>query len=124
MRLTFCAACGSTKELNHHHLVPRANGGSEEPENLVTLCAECHDLVHSRPYHWRELWQVGIARAKSNGWKPGRPLSVDREEIRRLRDQGVSPEKIWKMLGVARSSVYRVLAENGWVLGRFRVGNG
>jgi HNH endonuclease len=25
-----------------HHIVPRANGGSDDPENLITLCFPCH----------------------------------------------------------------------------------
>jgi hypothetical protein len=28
MKLTFCAACGSRDDLQHHHLVTRAEGGS------------------------------------------------------------------------------------------------
>ena len=27
MKLTFCVACGSTEDLQHHHLVIRAEGG-------------------------------------------------------------------------------------------------
>jgi hypothetical protein len=41
MKLTFCVACGSTEDLQHHHLVARAKGGSDDDSNLITLCRGC-----------------------------------------------------------------------------------
>jgi 5-methylcytosine-specific restriction endonuclease McrA len=38
--------CPETRWLHYHHIVSRANGGSNEPENLTTLCSFHHDLVH------------------------------------------------------------------------------
>ena len=38
--------CSNTRFLEVHHLVPRSRGGGNEPENLVTLCAACHQLAH------------------------------------------------------------------------------
>lgn len=32
-------------DLNAHHLIPRAEGGPDDPTNLVTLCEACHDFV-------------------------------------------------------------------------------
>jgi len=40
--------CNHTRFLDIHHLVPRARGGSNDPSNLVTLCAACHRLAHRR----------------------------------------------------------------------------
>lgn len=42
-----CFICGYDNEngLETHHLVPRRYGGSDEPENLVTLCATCHSSI-------------------------------------------------------------------------------
>ncbi len=40
--------CGRTSFLEVHHLVPRSAGGENKPENLVTLCASCHRLLHER----------------------------------------------------------------------------
>ena len=34
------------KRLEVHHIVFRSNEGSDEPENLITLCKYCHDGVH------------------------------------------------------------------------------
>lgn len=36
-------------ELNVHHVVWKSKGGSNTPENLLTLCTKCHDRVHTKP---------------------------------------------------------------------------
>lgn len=33
-----------------HHKVPRSLGGSDSPANLVSLCPQCHDLLHNVAY--------------------------------------------------------------------------
>ena len=38
--------CGRTRFLEVHHITPRNQGGSNRPENLVTLCGSCHRLCH------------------------------------------------------------------------------
>ncbi|MEN8006716.1 MAG: HNH endonuclease [Candidatus Krumholzibacteriota bacterium] len=43
------AGCGHTKFLEVHHVEPRACGGSNRPENLITLCSACHRLWHEKP---------------------------------------------------------------------------
>jgi len=40
--------CDRTRFLEVHHITPRKQGGANEPENLVTLCAACHRLWHER----------------------------------------------------------------------------
>lgn len=37
-----CVRCGSTHYLSAHHIIPRAEGGPDTPENLVSLCVSCH----------------------------------------------------------------------------------
>ena len=48
MRLAFCAACGSAEDLQHHHLVTRAEGGSDDERNLITLCGPCRAKLRER----------------------------------------------------------------------------
>ena len=37
-----CRDCGSTDQLEVHHVVAVKDGGTPDPDNLVTLCAVCH----------------------------------------------------------------------------------
>jgi 5-methylcytosine-specific restriction endonuclease McrA len=37
-----CRACGATSGLSAHHRIPARYGGSDELDNLVTLCSRCH----------------------------------------------------------------------------------
>ncbi len=40
--------CGRTRFLEVHHIVSRQQGGSNQAENLMTLCDSCHRLWHER----------------------------------------------------------------------------
>ena len=58
----------------------------------------------------RERQLEGIAAAKAKGVYKGRPPSIDPAEIRRLQnEERLGPAAIARRLGIARSSVYRVL---------------
>jgi 5-methylcytosine-specific restriction endonuclease McrA len=41
--------CGSSRFLEVHHVVPRARGGANQVENLITLCRRCHQFAHEHP---------------------------------------------------------------------------
>jgi len=41
-----CEVCGSTKELNMHHILPVTIGGSNDEENISWLCCKHHRMVH------------------------------------------------------------------------------
>jgi hypothetical protein len=41
-----CVRCGATQELEVDHIRPVALGGKTTPENLRTLCRECHRASH------------------------------------------------------------------------------
>lgn len=41
------AACGCTALPTVHHVIPRSEGGSNDPANLITLCALCHDEIEN-----------------------------------------------------------------------------
>jgi hypothetical protein len=38
--------CGQRKWVHLHHIRPKSQGGLDDPENLVTLCAAHHRMVH------------------------------------------------------------------------------
>ena len=41
-----CQICGSMQHLQVHHLTLRSQSGSDEEQNLITLCADCHERMH------------------------------------------------------------------------------
>ena len=41
-----CALCDSPKYIQIHHVMHRALGGTDFPENLITLCSDCHAAAH------------------------------------------------------------------------------
>ena len=42
----FCNMCGSEQNLQMHHIIPIRNGGTNELENLIPLCKNCHQDIH------------------------------------------------------------------------------
>ena len=44
-----CQTCGRMQNLEVHHLEFRSHSGADEEQNLITLCARCHEEVHRRP---------------------------------------------------------------------------
>ena len=115
MKLDFCVACGNKDALHHHHLVARADGGSDGDTNLITLCAECHGKIHGMK--WRnnhvDLVRAGLARAKARGVRLGRPrVDADKEtRIRELLAQGVGIVRVGKMVGCGTGVVQRIRAQ-------------
>ena len=53
----FCPVCGeplfNTEEIDTHHIVPVAEGGTNDMENLQHLHKACHKQVHSKPKSFR-----------------------------------------------------------------------
>lgn len=47
-----CAMCGETQNLELHHMIPIAMGGTTDKLNLVYLCKQCHRQVTN--YHIRQ----------------------------------------------------------------------
>ena len=42
-----CEFCGKDAE-EVHHLTPRTCGGTNDEENLMSLCKHCHSLIHKK----------------------------------------------------------------------------
>ena len=90
MRADTCAACGSTINLQYHHLIPRSLGGADDETNLITLCGECHAKAHGIQADWRhsELTRRGLARKKAKREITGGGIPYGC----RLTDDGVTLE--------------------------------
>lgn len=52
-----CERCGRRFPYGHgltvHHIIPRAEGGKENPANLISLCNPCHNIVECRKIRQR-----------------------------------------------------------------------
>ena len=38
-----CTHCGIKRRMHRNHIIPMALGGSDDPENIQLLCANCHE---------------------------------------------------------------------------------
>ena len=41
-----CQLCGKFTNSPPHHVLFRSQGGSDILENLITLCRDCHNMIH------------------------------------------------------------------------------
>jgi DNA invertase Pin-like site-specific DNA recombinase len=95
---------------------PWADTDSPAGELIITVMAGVAQFEAKRIAERRD---AGIKRARENGEKrengmlkyAGRVPSLPRTEILAARGAGEGPASIAKRLGIARSSIYRVLAE-------------
>lgn len=55
-----CELCGSTRELELHHVIPVVCGGSDSLENLILVCRKCHAILTPKS----ELTKIGLKNAK------------------------------------------------------------
>lgn len=88
-----CCICGSLHNVQLHHIVPKEKGGTDEIDNAIPLCPNCHDEVHgsqaigrtTRSYSTNELKihrERAIEYFRSRGkWAPLPSLEQDKELI-------------------------------------------
>ena len=119
MRMKFCCACFSDKNLHHHHLIPRIKGGSDDQTNLITLCGSCHAKIHNLKDVWsaehKELQRIGIKKALENGVVFGAKAKVSSEQIdlmRSKRASGVLIKDLMSEFSLSKASVYRLLTDD------------
>lgn len=79
-----CFVCGDRRSnsLEDHHIVPRRYGGTDSPENIVTLCASCHSAIE-KLYDERfyETLQQRFAKEGGISWQEHQsPATLDAEE--------------------------------------------
>ncbi len=72
-RCQWCAGKSKDRILNVHHIESRKTGGNS-PDNLITLCETCHDLIH-RTHQEHKL------ERKSNTFRDATQMSIIRWRI-------------------------------------------
>lgn len=50
-----CRLCGSNRNHHLHHIMYRSQGGPHTPDNLITLCMDCHAVVHGYKGFYQEV---------------------------------------------------------------------
>ena len=50
-----CCSCGYDLIVHIHHIIPKSKGGTNNIDNLIGLCPNCHYLLHYRGYTLDEL---------------------------------------------------------------------
>tara|TARA_B100001057_G_scaffold485362_1_gene564971 strand:- start:348 stop:788 length:441 start_codon:yes stop_codon:yes gene_type:complete len=81
MKLNSCVLCGTTEKLHHHHVIPKAQGGTDNEDNFITLCYDHHAMIHqiapTRFNNMQVLAAIGRKNAMARGVKMGRKPSYE-----------------------------------------------
>lgn len=55
-----CALCDSPRGLQIHHCMPRSEGGTDSPMNLICLCWRCHAVAHGTRFPENPDWMNAV----------------------------------------------------------------
>lgn len=72
-----CKSCGIKVGLTVHHILPRSEGGTDYPPNLITLCNYCHNEIEELGFKVKE--QIIDFKRKRNYIKCS-PNEISREK--------------------------------------------
>lgn len=108
MKLLFCVICGTNKDLQHHHIVPKSLGGDDHQHNILTLCATHHEWIHdirrTRSMQFSDLVKAGQQRSNNFGGRP--KLDSNRvNDIINLWKSGHSYREIRKSTGNSLATI-------------------
>lgn len=107
MKTDYCAACSAADDLEHHHIIPRSIGGSDDETNVVTLCRACHCGLHGlafSPDH-KTLTRLGLQRAKAEGRTTKRLTELQRRAIRADQKAGATFDELMEIYGCGRDAI-------------------
>ena len=90
--------CKHNKKLQVHHIIPKSQGGSDAPDNLITLCVDCHVAVHAnkfkiKSYRSKTKFATEIGIIKSQLKKVWKFKNVFGYETKYIREQILSLTK-------------------------------
>ena len=114
-----CCNCGSTEDVEYHHVVPLANGGTNNISNIVPVCFRCHKAIHGARQSWIEM-----AKRSENF---GRPRTITYEDAEPILDAyircEIGTQETWERLGfigsprLAGKVVYKEYVEKHSITG-------
>lgn len=71
-----CAVCGSTENLNVHHLSYKRIGNEDIESDLITLCHPCHAMLHRIKEQSEEEYEIARESEKTGQYKEARVKSL------------------------------------------------
>ena len=79
-----CQCCGKKNcRLEVHHIKFRSNGGTDDEENLITLCEDCHKGIHAGTI------VLNKKPKKSKGLKHATHMSIIRSQLLKVYPQAI-----------------------------------
>lgn len=116
---TECCNCGSTKELEYHHIIPISLGGNDINSNMVCLCYPCHQKIHygeSKHGLHSTIIKKGIENARAKGKQIGRKKTTEEsipQSFFRYYPQfvkgNINLSEFARLSRLSRNSVYKYL---------------
>lgn len=122
----YCCNCGSTEDLEYHHIVPLVVGGKDINSNICCVCYSCHQLIHfgkRKVINHSKLTKEGIETARLNGKQIGRKTGVQvitkksiecKKQILKYSKSfngSLSDIEVMKLTGLARNTYYKYKKE-------------
>lgn len=103
-----CCLCGELHIIQVHHIVPLEKGGTDEIDNAIPLCANCHEKVH------KSLGSSGMTRVyTANELKLHRTRAIERTRqpgpIDQQADIDDRLEELIKILQIRAAAIEREL---------------
>lgn len=105
---TTCVNCGSNEHIHYHHIVPLINGGTNNLENIVPLCEDCHGAAHERSSY--KLLRAGKEKAKAKeGYQEGRPKKYSKRKLNEAMEllKTHSYKEVEKITKISKSTLIR-----------------
>lgn len=75
-----CAFCDSYRNLHVHHLTYKTLWNEDAGRDLVTLCRECHVMLHNYMEDYKPLYQKAIDQAFEKSVKALAPIAQEYAE--------------------------------------------
>jgi Holliday junction DNA helicase RuvB len=108
-----CRACRSRDSLNVHHIVWRSQGGATHAANLLTMCADCHALIHDGLLHLEGATSAEVKFVDRRGEPFGpRPAAVA-PSIRSASDAAVEAPVDAASADATRAEAHRAVGSAG-----------
>jgi len=60
--------------LGLHHIIPRAQGGTDDWDNLVLICKPCHNIIELTPQKYRTYNSIAYALAQKKPKFKDKPI--------------------------------------------------